>query len=237
MLTKKNQKFCLELCLGFWIGVAICCFLMVACRSQSGVAELELNVSASVAATNLPQNDLRRSNPVISKYVKEMTPEVQESISGIFLVADESHYGKYRDSSGKDHGVSGHCHRDSRKICLTAETVAKWPSVIDHEATHAYHLRLRAEGSDFDKKWRPGHGITWYACDAQKTTGDFLEDVAEWVQEVKVCARGEYSEFAYHFHWNDARRHNLYLLLEYKFVREAEFLVFLEKNPKATRKP
>jgi hypothetical protein len=219
----------------FWSGTALivigCCLLLAACQGISSgiVAEPE-----PIPVEMLPDGDLR-DHLVMKQYMMEMTTEVRESIAGAFCIAGEEHYGKYCDSTGKMHGLAGHCHGYNRVICLTPKTVKEWPDVIDHEGTHAYHFRLRVKGSDFDKKWRPGCGITWYALDAQKTTGDFMEDVAEWVEELKKCVRGKPSVFD-GFTWTDTYRHNLHLLLEYKFVREQEFREFLKKNP-GVRKP
>ena len=219
----------------FWAKTALvmmgCCLISAACQWASyKTAAVE---PVFTLAVNLPDGDLRRTNRLIRQYVAEMTDEVRRSILGIFCVADKNHYGKYRNSDGNQIEVDGH-HHDGI-VCLKPETVSNATDVLDHEATHAYHRHLRSNGSDFDKKWRPGHGITWYALDAQKTTSDFKEDVAEWVLEFKRYVRGKFSVLAY-LQWNSNFRHNLYLLREYKFVRESEFREFLKKNPRA-RKP
>lgn len=227
------------LILEFWLGVALVaigCRFMLADSQWVGIkiASQEAPKSeVSDPADSLPEGNLR-DHPVMKKYMMQMTAEVRQSISGAFCIADDEHYGMYQDTVGNYHEVAGHCHRDVLVICLTPETVAKWPDVLDHEAAHAYHFRLRAEGSDFDKKWRPGHWITWYAFDAQKKGGDWMEDVAEWVTELKKCVRGKDSAFAF-IQWNDDFRYNLYLLLEYKFVRKAEFREFLKKNSEAKK--
>ncbi len=216
----------------FLVAMAGCALAVSKTETKAKVTVIVIEPEPVAAPAVVPKRTDITNNGVVQKYLAKLTPQVRERVSKVFSVEKEHLAGLYKTSKGGLWPVAGHCHSDQGIICLAPDVMDKYPSVLWHEGAHAYHSYLRKKG-DFDAGWKPGDEITEYAQDATKTTGDFIEDVAEWVGEITKAVNGENSVFDSKFDWTELRRSRPQHLVRYRFISQDDLKKFLAKYPKA----
>lgn len=158
----------------------------------------------------------------IDNYLECMTPEVQNSIASISVLA------KIEWHDDPEIFIAGACDPNGN-IYFAAIAIIVEPSVIWHEAAHAYHAELDRYGSDFSHRWQNVKGgvLTDYGM-----TG-FREDVADWVKEIYKDLDGDWTELDRRWtkSWAEPCRKKLQLLREYKFISETDYQKIIEMHP------
>lgn len=155
------------------------------------------------------------SSDPVEQMLSQLNYSVRSSIKEVRVEDDQSHY-------GENIGVVGHCHKDGT-ICVKSWVLEIKPSVVWHEAGHAYILK--SAGSSFLAEWKsaPGGPLTSYA---RKSVDD---DVCEWFEQCKLALNGERSAFdrlsSYERH---GHMEKLRLMRNAGFITESEYIKMSE---------
>lgn len=84
---------------------------------------------------------------IIQQSLKLLHPKVRWSIRAIEVNDDPAHY-------HGDDDILAHCEGYINRICFRSSSLRNYPTVVFHEAGHAYHNFLQKSKSNFDERWK-----------------------------------------------------------------------------------
>lgn len=159
--------------------------------------------------------------PDVAEKLNFLAPSVKGSITKIIIRQDYKHFDD----------EAGHCHKESRKICMREDEFEKFPWLLWHESGHAYHALLDKSGSDFTAKWRSIQGgiLTEYGGT------HYREDVAEYLEHVLLGIYTPFSAFReldmLGFSWEEILPFfkKVELLFDYGFLTWDQYEQFMNK--------
>lgn len=155
---------------------------------------------------------------IIQQSLKLLHPKVRRSIRAIEVNDDLAHYYGNND-------VLAHCEGYINRLCFRSSSLSNYPTIVFHEAGHAYHNFLQKSQSNFDDRWKSIKG------------GEILsnlslnEKVAYWLEDIYNVHVGRPSPIILDAKltkdpWPYYQR--LELLKEYEFITDEVYKKVLE---------